>query len=267
MFRTLFIRAKSYLRRAGPRFEGQPPKPDHPLAVIGDLHGQAVGLERMLARLSDQASNHHWIFLGDYVDRGPHSKDVLLRLHELCQTRPNTTCLIGNHEEMLLRFLDEPDADKLLAHGPKWQHVGGAQTLESFGVILPTPKSGNGSLEQAQVQSQLRDAIPPDIQKWLRQLPRKFVSGNVATVHAGADPSLPIEEQPHMTLTCGHHSFGVQARTDGMWVVHGHTVVPVPREENGVISIDTGAFRNGRLTTALIADGMIEYIQVDCEDS
>ena len=86
--------------------------------------------------------------------------------------------------------------------------------------------------------------------------------GNVAVVHAGADPRKPLESQRPANLTWGHPAFGQLPREDGTWIVHGHTVVDRPIMANGVISIDTGAYARGRLTAAIIRPGReVEFPQ------
>lgn len=222
-----------------------PPLPERPVYAIGDLHGRADLLARRLAELEEGV---HLVTLGDYVDRGPDSAGVLRQL----MGRPDTTCLMGNHEDMLLRFLDAPDAN-----GPQWLRHGGWQTLASFGVAIPDPADPDG---RARAAEGLAEAMGEEMLDWLRNLPLAHQSGNIAFVHAGADPTRAIEEQDPQVLLWGHRGFTQRSRRDGLWIVHGHTVVEQPRILPGRIPLDTGAYATGRLSVALFADGGVRFL-------
>jgi serine/threonine protein phosphatase 1 len=153
---------------------------------------------------------------------------------------------MGNHEEMMLNFLDDPQR-----HGPRWLRYGGLQTLASFGVAGLSDTSIGPTLDTA--CATLKAAMGPDLIRWMRHLPTSWQSGNIAVVHAGADPVVPIDDQTQKTLLWGHPDFGKTARTDETWVLHGHTIVDAPEAANGLISIDTGAFATGRLTIASVS--------------
>lgn len=214
-----------------------PPAPDRPFAAIGDIHGCLELLSRALETTEGQI-----VCVGDYIDRGPDSAGVLA----LLQSRPDITCLMGNHEEMLLAFLDDP-----LTHAPRWLTFGGANTLDSYGV------SQKGTATQ--MRDALRAAMGSRTESWLRALPSYWQSGNVAVTHAGAAPDLPMERQDDKVLRWGHPQFGRRVRDDGLWVVRGHVVVDAPKARQGVIEIDTGAYRTGQLTLAHIEAGHVEF--------
>ena len=101
----------------------------------------------------------------------------------------------------------------------------------------------------------LAEAMGADMIAWLARLPSLWQSGNVAVVHAGADPDRPMDQQLDHTLHWGHHAFFKRPRTDGTWIVHGHTIVANPQARDGRISIDTGAYASGRLTGVRIEGG------------
>ncbi|WP_226554541.1 metallophosphoesterase family protein [Celeribacter naphthalenivorans] len=230
------------------------PKPDEDLAVVGDIHGQLRCLDDILNKLATQAPRARWVFVGDFIDRGDHSAEVLTRLREIEVERPNTICLRGNHEDMMLQFLVAPDAA-----GNRWMRHGGLQTMASFGAFELGIENSAEALVRA--RDQLLERMPEGMAIWLAERPFSFQSGNVAVVHAGADPDKPIAEQDPKVLMWGHRGFRRQMRSDQVWIVHGHTIVEMPQERNRVISIDTGAYATGRLTAALIADGQVEYLQ------
>lgn len=217
------------------RFPDTPPAPDRAVWAIGDVHGRADLLDRLL-RLIRPGPDDVVVTLGDYVDRGPESRGVIEQL----AGRRDTVSLCGNHEAMLIDFLDAPETC-----GPLWLRNGGDATLESFGVA----EDALPAMAEA-----LRAALGP-AEAWLRGLPRLWRSGTLVAVHAGLDPERPPERQDPTALVWGHPAFGRVARRDGLWVVHGHRIVRDPAVLPGRIAIDTGAFATGRLTAARIAAG------------
>lgn len=234
-------------RGAAGRFDA-PLAPDGPVAVIGDVHGRDDLLGRLLERLAAEAPDHTVVLVGDLVDRGEQSAAVLRRL----MGREDLVVLRGNHEAMCLDFLDQPERK-----GAQWLRNGGLQTLASFGVgglgISPGPEALRAA------SGRLAQAMGREMIGWMQALPTLWQSGNVAVVHAGADPALPLEEQEEATLLWGHPRFGEVARRDGLWVVHGHTILPEPVAAGGRIGVDTGAYATGRLTVALIRPGGVSF--------
>ncbi len=164
------------------------------------------------------------------------------------------TCLMGNHEHMMLRFLDDP-----VAHGSRWLRYAGLQTLASF-KIASVPGASSSADEWVDLRNRSGAALGPDLIEWVRNLPSIWTTGNVAVVHAGADPEIPIEQQSRATLLWGHPEFDKRPRSDGVWVVHGHTIVDAPQSVDGRISIDTGGYATGRLTAALIETSKVSFL-------
>lgn len=221
--------------------------PDTPFCAIGDVHGCASLLEKMLETTQHMSK---LIFVGDYIDRGPDSAAVLRQLFALSLSEPSRViCLMGNHEDMLLRFMDNPEDE-----GPRWLRHGGVETLKSFGVT--------GTNDLRQLRNDLAAAMGNDLLLWLKGLPAMWQSGNVAVVHAGADPLRIMSEQDPQTLIWGHAAFQAQPRVDGIWVVHGHTIVPSPHVKNRQIAIDTGAYKTGILSAAEINIGAVSIHRV-----
>jgi calcineurin-like phosphoesterase family protein len=228
-----------------------PPAPETPFYAIGDVHGRLDLVEKLLARL-DPA--HPVVFVGDYVDRGENSADVLRYLRTL-NSHPDrrVICLKGNHEDMLLSFLNNPER-----RGRNWLRNGGLQTLGSFGVAGLSEASAGQALADA--ATALQQAMGNELINWLKRLHLFWSSGNLTVAHAGADPTKPIGDQPMQNLIWGHPDFCSVSRQDGMWLVHGHTIVDAPLTRNGVVSIDTGAYATGRLTAAFIENGSISFL-------
>jgi len=225
-------------------FTGAPPAPDAPLCVIGDVHGCAAKLDALLARIAEQAAGAHIVTLGDYVDRGEDSAAVLRRIKAM-QEAGAATCLIGNHEEMML--------DWVTRGYPGWLRYGGLQTLASFGLGRGLSEEGGEAAEAARAAlgAALRDE---GLWDWIAALPRSLQSGNVAITHAGADPARPIGVQQR-AVTWGHAGFLTTPRQDGLWVVYGHTVVDTLEVGPGRIGIDTGAYATGRLSAVVLEAG------------
>ncbi|WP_170575442.1 metallophosphoesterase family protein [Ruegeria atlantica] len=233
MFTSLFKRFRQ-------RDSFLPPNPDSPLYVIGDVHGCVYQLEKLLA-LAPQ--DHRIVLVGDYVDRGEYSAEVL----RLISARSDLTCLKGNHEELMLRFLKDPREQ-----GARWLRYGGLQTLASFGVRGVRAEMGGDELIDC--RDRFQEAIGDPLCKWMAELGTWELTGNVLVAHAAADPEIPADQQSDDTLIWGHPSFQSKVRRDGVWVVHGHTIVDTARARQGRISIDTGAFATG-VMSAVCLDG------------
>ncbi|PWJ12880.1 metallophosphoesterase family protein [Jannaschia seohaensis] len=225
------------------------PAPERPVYAVGDLHGRADLLAEMLALIEADAAGGPeavTVFLGDYVDRGPDARATLDALRALDPAR--TVCLMGNHERMLLDALDRPGE-----RGDRWLTHGGMETLASYGL---------GALfDPEEIAMRLRAALPPGTEAWLRGLPATWRSGDVVCVHAALDPVLALDAQDPRVLLWGRPPR--RARRDGLWVVHGHTVVDAPELAGRRVAVDTGAWASGRLTAAAIFPGApIRFLQV-----
>ena len=246
--------------------DGPPlPRPTAPICAVGDIHGRADLLDAMVERVTAEiaaagpaAAGARVVVLGDMVDRGPDSATVLDRLHGLaCRAPARWTCLMGNHERMMLDFAAVPDAQA------RWLRFGGDRTLTSFGVTVPDPADPD-ALEQAGAALRAALARRPGLTAWLDGLPalwRDGPAGRIAAVHAGADPRRPLERQDPAALIWGHPDFARRPRRDGTWVVHGHVVVPEPTVARGRINVDTGAWRSGRLSAAWLDASGLRFLE------
>ena len=246
-----FIRSLFGARPEAAPFSGGPPLPDEPFVAIGDIHGRADLLDQLLERLKAEAPGLPLVFVGDYIDRGDNSAEVLRRVRSLGD-EGRAICLRGNHEEMLLDFA---------AGGyQRWLAFGGLQTLASFGLGAGLSEAGGPGVEEA--QASLQEALEAEgLLAWLDALPRFWQSGNIAVTHAGADPARGLSEQSN-ALTHGHPGFFTTPRGDGLWIVHGHYIRDEPETAPGRIAIDTGAYATGRLTAAVLApDADPRFIQ------
>lgn len=235
------------------------PRPEAPICVIGDLHGRADLLGKMFERIGQepQGAKARIITLGDMIDRGPNSARVLATLHAAQLANPSRMiCLMGNHERMMLDFLLAPDA-----RTAGWLRVGGAQTLQSYGIAPPDPNETDLEVLDA-VRMDLARALGPDLLAWLDARPAMWREGRFAATHAGADPYHPMERQSRDALLWGHPRFGQMTRRDGVWIAFGHWVVDQPMADQGRIAVDTGAYETGLLSAAWLDKGGLRFLQV-----
>jgi|TARA_B100000315_G_scaffold201788_1_gene194300 serine/threonine protein phosphatase 1 len=214
------------------------------LYAIGDIHGRLDLLTELLDRIyrdraGHDASHHKIIFLGDYIDRGGDARALLDFISTGQIDGFETIYLVGNHEDYLLRFLDDT------AIGPNWLKYGGAVTLTSYGI---TPDAENFH----RVQKELRLAVPENHLAFLRGLKTWHIEGSYLFVHAGIRPGVPIARQTRHDLTFSREGFVDCAHDHGHVVVHGHTVCAAPELLPNRINIDTGAFSSGTLTCLVL---------------
>jgi serine/threonine protein phosphatase 1 len=240
-------------RRSGRRQAEAPPAipAGHRVYAIGDVHGRADLLDRLVALIEDDARpepgrQDHLVFLGDYVDRGLDSHGVVERLANADQDRFGTIFLKGNHEDALLRFLEDPGI------GPMWLQFGGQATLYSYGVRRPDGLTEADFLAHA--QAELRRRIPPRHLAFLQDLHLQVTIGDYLFVHAGVRPGVPLDRQSEEDLMWIRDEFLHSPARHGKMVVHGHSISEEPDVKANRIGIDTGAFATGRLT-CLVLEG------------
>ena len=248
LLKTLFARKPKFSTEIAP---------DQPFFAVGDLHGCIEQLRNIPTIASEHASKETPIvFVGDYVDRGPDSAAVLRWLFEQQTSNPDTiVCLMGNHERMMLDALAHPEKASR-----RWMRYGGMETTASFGV---QPIFGQALDEEwVQMRDDLVNAMGADLLDWMHNLPLHWQSGNVFVCHAGAKPSIALDAQEPNTLLWGNEDFVRKTRSDGNWVLHGHTVVERAHAQDGRIAIDTGAYMTGILTCAHITQHGANFIPV-----
>jgi len=227
------------------------------LFAVGDIHGRIDLLQTLERRIVDealrrQAPRNVVIYLGDYVDRGRHSRAVIE--HLLSQPPPGfeSVHLKGNHEDFMLRFLDD------VALGPNWLTYGGMETLASYGVEPPYPHADLADLERA--RRALGAALPPTHRAFLDGLRLSHQEGGYVFVHAGLKPGVALAEQRAEDMLWIRESFLNSTADFGAVVVHGHTIVPEPTVRPNRIGIDTGAFVSGRLTCLVVQGGARDFL-------
>jgi serine/threonine protein phosphatase 1 len=239
---------------AGETFPRGRTPPDMRIYAVGDIHGRKDLLDRLLGLIAADAKRSGAgrklvVFLGDYVDRGPESRGVIDTVAAGPPPGPDWAGfrwrpLLGNHEAMMLRFLEDPEGAAVWLSPSN----GGLETLRAYIGELPQP-SGLQAL-----QSALLKAVPGDHRRFLQGLPASHEEGGYYFVHAGVRPSIPLQHQQRQDLLWIRGEFLGSAVDYGKVVVHGHTITTAPEERPNRIGIDTGAFFTGRLT-ALVAEG------------
>ena len=153
-----------------------------PIAVIGDLHGQADKLSIILDRLRRMPDfQHRWIvFIGDFVDRGPNPKKVVDMILELECEHPRTTAIMGNHEYAMCSALGWFPASEMSDWGNRWiENYNSEETFESYGATF-------GDLED------LAAKVPDSHRDFYINLPWCIEHPQLLFVHAGLDPYLPF---------------------------------------------------------------------------
>jgi serine/threonine protein phosphatase 1 len=218
--------------------------------AIGDIHGRFDLLETLSAAIrrdveSLRPQESIEIYLGDYIDRGPGSCNVL---NWLIQSPPLTgrrVCLIGNHEAMLLEVLHDAEGMS------NWLHNGAMATLASYGITIPSAVSAWTVVE---LREAFIGAFPSQHRAFVEALPRWVEFGRYLFVHAGIRPGRALERQDPEDFVWIRDPFLLSDADFGRIVVHGHTPVEQPEIRRNRINIDTGAFFTGRLT-CLILEG------------
>jgi serine/threonine protein phosphatase 1 len=223
--------------------------------AIGDIHGRADLLVEVFKRIdADLAKNPtaHCIevFLGDYVDRGPASRQVLDQLVLRSGTR-RTIFLKGNHEVYMARFLSNPTILE------NWQGLGGFQTLMSYGI---KPSIDADPAAQVRLAAAFGEALPESHRKFLANLKLSLTCGDFLFVHAGIRPGVPLAQQREEDLLWIRQDFLICEDDFGKIVVHGHTPVSQPEIRLNRINIDTGAYATGQLTCLMLEGNNIRII-------
>ena len=225
--------------------------------AIGDIHGRDDLLEALLATIRREVAEHparrvKLIFLGDLIDRGPASRQVVERLRTLKPGAAQAIFLAGNHEEALLRVIR---GENRLA--PDWLRFGGVECLDSYGV----DGRAIAAMEPRDAAAAIRRAIPPEHAAFLGGFGDTATIGTYLFVHAGIRPGVPLARQSQSDLRWIRRSFLDDPRDHGVVVVHGHTITTAVDDAGNRIGIDTGAYRSGILTALVLEGDQRRYIQ------
>jgi serine/threonine protein phosphatase 1 len=229
-----------------PKFEAPP---DTRIYAIGDIHGRVDLLSRLHDAIATDAvgagvGRKVVVYLGDYVDRGPSSREVLDTLLSEPLAQFESVFLRGNHEETLLRFLDDASL------GTNWFLNGGDTTVFSYGVERRF--SGPPEERWRHIQDTLRNNIPSGHASFLESLKLFHVEGDYYFAHAGIQPSRALDCQEARDLLWIRNEF-LESKTDyGKCIVHGHTISSTVETKPNRIGIDTGAYFSGTLSCLVL---------------
>lgn len=230
------------------------------LYAIGDIHGRLDLLRQLADKISEdlrsaEASRISAVFLGDYIDRGPQSAAVIEELARGAFPVP-IVALRGNHEEILLRFLeDESVLDS-------WRKFGGLETLHSYGVSVADPMRGGG---YKAAREALRSALPDSHVEFLKKTPASVSFGDYFFCHAGVKPGIPLDQQDTQDLLWIRDEFLAYPGAFGKVVVHGHTPAPEPEQRFNRINIDTGAYATSKLTAVMLEGDQRRFLSTGSE--
>lgn len=228
---------------SGRRAEGATPSPER-IYAIGDVHGRADLFAMILRAIQRDgrtrgASATKIIILGDLIDRGPRSRDMIEMVRRFDEGTSGVVTLRGNHEELLVRSAAGSDAAQRI-----WFRNGGAATLLSFG-LHPDRLRGLSAPERAR---RITEAVGTPNLEWIRALPTHFISGDYFFCHAGIRPGLDLNKQRTRDLLWIRDEFLKSEVEHGAIIVHGHAETKEPEIRHNRINIDTAAYRTGRLT-------------------
>jgi len=216
---------------------------------IGDIHGRDDLLVDLHAQIEADAADYRGrkqiLYLGDYIDRGPQSCQVIERLLNAPLAGFESIHLKGNHEQFLLDFLEFPGA----AAG--WLTFGGRETLASYGIDVPVMPARS---RLAELAGSLADTLPPEHLAFFRDSPVCWRGGDYYFVHAGIRPGVPLDQQHAEDQIWIRDEFLDSTCDHGVVVVHGHTNGEHPEFRSNRIGIDTGACFTGVLTCLVLED-------------
>ena len=226
--------------------------------AFGDIHGRHDLLADLFVLIEKDLINSHclnkvtFVFLGDYIDRGFQSRQVVDLLARQDWGGINVVFLRGNHEQTMLDFLSDARV------GPQWMDYGGKETLASYGVALPPPLADEVSWHET--SQSLLEALPSNHLEFLRSLKVFYQVGNCYFVHAGVDPSRSFDEQTDDDRLWIRDRFLDDTRKLEKVVVHGHTPESGAIWDGRRIGVDTGAYITNKLTAAKIEGRSVDFV-------
>lgn len=218
--------------------------------AVGDIHGRVKLTAKMLDTIAADAAQHPdkqiiEVFLGDYIDRGMHSREVVELLCAPPAPRHARICLMGNHEVTLLRFLNEPTSLR------EWGSYGGYATLTSYGLGIPASMT---PAALGAVRDQFAKNLPPTHRAFYENLKLSHVVGDYLFVHAGILPKVKLENQSRESLLWIRDAFLKHPNYFDYYVVHGHTPIAAPELLHHRANLDVSAAPTSSLC-CLVVDG------------
>jgi len=224
--------------------------------VVGDIHGCYYTLKKLISSLNIQESDK-LIFLGDYIDRGPHSKDVVEYVKNLSKDK-SVIALKGNHEQMCVYGFDKQ----------LWLHNGGVETLKSYDDRTPEEKKMPSFKEKEARQIWLKNqpTISKEHMEWIMDLPLYHEDENYFYVHAGVNPVLSLDEQTEQDMLWIREPFIQSEKDFNKTIIFGHTPFKKVFMETNKIGIDTGCVYGNYLTAFETENGVFFQQKIDERD-
>lgn len=215
--------------------------------AIGDIHGRADLLARLSKSIGDDLRAGDYgeaitVFLGDYVDRGRDSREVIDRLARRDFPTPIVT-LRGNHEDAMLRFLEDP------AMLDQFVMFGGLMTLVSYGVDPEAEMKAGGPRA---VHAAFLARFPQEHRRFLQETEMSVEYGDYFFCHAGVRPNVPLDRQDPGDLMWIRYEFLNYRGDFGKVIVHGHTPHAHVQNHEHRINLDTHAYKSGVLTAVVL---------------
>lgn len=230
-------------RPLAPAPEGSVPAGQRVYA-IGDIHGRLDLLDTLLRAIeADDArrgpAQSRIIFLGDLIDRGPHSAQVVARAMEVQAGPWNCQFLLGNHEEVFLQAL-AGDLKALTF----FVRIGGRETILSYGVTEDEYRNS----DYPELLELLTRRVPASHIRFLSSFEDLVIVGDFAFVHAGVKPGQALVDQRASDLRWIRREFLDHTNGFEKIIVHGHTITEEVEVRQHRIGLDTGAYSSGKLT-------------------
>jgi serine/threonine protein phosphatase 1 len=227
--------------------------------AIGDIHGD---LEQLLLihnrieedRKTNNVTDYQIVHVGDLVDRRPDSKGVIDFLMQGIAANEPWTVLKGNHDRLFQWFMETPHrADDRLRPDYNWLHhrMGGRETLESYGITFPTE-----DYDIDAVHAEALKIVPQSHYDFIKDLPLMLDIGEFIIVHAGINPTRPIDDQDESDLLWIRPGFLDYKEPFVKKIIHGHTSIDEVTDYGNRINIDTGAAW-GKAMSAVVIEGSV----------
>lgn len=226
--------------------------------AIGDVHGRFDLLIALLRRVKADdakrpAANTHVILLGDLVDRGPYSAEVIEYLRGHRDSFATFHFIMGNHEEAMLDAIAPTATPEEIG----WLNFGGQETMLSYGADQSLFTAEGPDLAAA-----MRRLVPRTHIEFIESFVDKVQLGDYLFVHAGIRPGVALQQQDARDMRWIREPFLEDDSDHGVVVIHGHTIREQPEIRHNRIGIDTGAYRSG-LLTALALEGSDRWLMME----
>ena len=217
--------------------------------AIGDIHGRLDLLIDLLRRIDNDDADSipcpaELILLGDLIDRGPDSRQVVE--HALLLSQSSAVRFVkGNHEEIFIRA-----ARGEIAATRFFCRIGGQETLRSYGLS----EADYAAMNAEHITDWMLTNIPRAHVDFLDGFADMVEIGDYVFVHAGVRPGVPLHAQEPLDLRWIRADFLKSSEAFGKVVIHGHTITQSVDEHANRIGIDTGAYMSGKLTAIGLQD-------------